>query len=616
MIAGIFLRNIKTYSAIRYIPLALEDGFCGIIGKNGVGKSTVLESIDYFFNEKSEWNCHVNAAKSGEDAVYIVPVFIVKREEIGTSGIAEYSESIWDVVPSSVNAAHRQVCQRFCEHRDIIKEYYPKDEYYILPIGIYKNSTLCGSIFESLQSYIDAEASISKCLAEIKNKYEYIYLPKDIDPGKLIRLETDELQRALGMTLHDVVTAIFAPKSVGELNRKLLEFTKKLSETLGEYEYKSPKQRQETIRKNNIYTLIIEDFFVKRKLHKKINGKALDISALSSGEKQQSIIDLYCSIISSSRKSAKKLIVGIDEPEASLHVSACFDQFEKLHNLKFSCEQILFTAHWYGFIPTIECGSILNINQQDDGHHFTIFAAQKYREDIKSKRISSLPIDISLKGLSDLTQAIITSVTVNDPYNWLICEGLSDKIYLDHYLVNLKTSKKLRIIPAGGSGEIERIFNYLKSFFEDTAIKPDIKGKVFFLTDTDSHFNRIAPASNKNLCFKRLQKTERSIALINQERTESIPTVIEDSINGKILKMALKKLSESHAEIDFIDDALADEKSAYIALNLRPSDQTKLEQFLKKKGMKTLLARTYVEISRELTKAKPRWIHEIQKYFE
>ncbi|WP_417655711.1 hypothetical protein, partial [Pseudoalteromonas atlantica] len=51
MIIGAFLRYYKTYQGINYIPITDEDKFCGLVGDNGIGKSSVLESLDTFFNE-------------------------------------------------------------------------------------------------------------------------------------------------------------------------------------------------------------------------------------------------------------------------------------------------------------------------------------------------------------------------------------------------------------------------------------------------------------------------------------------------------------------------------------------------------------------------------------
>ncbi|EAS5601021.1 hypothetical protein D9R73_23665, partial [Salmonella enterica] len=55
MIIGLFLRYFKTYGGNNYIPLSSGSNFCGLIGNNGIGKSSVLESLDSFFNSKN-WN--------------------------------------------------------------------------------------------------------------------------------------------------------------------------------------------------------------------------------------------------------------------------------------------------------------------------------------------------------------------------------------------------------------------------------------------------------------------------------------------------------------------------------------------------------------------------------
>lgn len=65
MIAGVFLRNYKTYQGINYVPITDEDKFCGLVGDNGIGKSSVLESLDTFFNGKP-WNFNTVTKKSGK----------------------------------------------------------------------------------------------------------------------------------------------------------------------------------------------------------------------------------------------------------------------------------------------------------------------------------------------------------------------------------------------------------------------------------------------------------------------------------------------------------------------------------------------------------------------
>lgn len=53
MILAVILRNYKCYKGISFIPLRqnIHQNMNMIIGDNGVGKSSVLESMDTFFND-------------------------------------------------------------------------------------------------------------------------------------------------------------------------------------------------------------------------------------------------------------------------------------------------------------------------------------------------------------------------------------------------------------------------------------------------------------------------------------------------------------------------------------------------------------------------------------
>ena len=62
-------------------------------------------------------------------------------------------------------------------------------------------------------------------------------------------------------------------------------------------------------KKNEIYSLIIQSFFSTRKLNKKVNGKWIEISSLSSGEKQKAVIDVAYKLIANQDKN-KNLILS------------------------------------------------------------------------------------------------------------------------------------------------------------------------------------------------------------------------------------------------------------------------------------------------------------------
>jgi ABC-type Mn2+/Zn2+ transport system ATPase subunit len=52
MLIGIFLRHIKAYKNINFIPVGSKYNFVSYLGENGVGKSSILQTMDSFFNEE------------------------------------------------------------------------------------------------------------------------------------------------------------------------------------------------------------------------------------------------------------------------------------------------------------------------------------------------------------------------------------------------------------------------------------------------------------------------------------------------------------------------------------------------------------------------------------
>jgi predicted ATP-dependent endonuclease of OLD family len=506
MIIGTILRNFKTYNGINYVPISHGPNFCGLVGNNGIGKSSVLEALDSFFNGKT-WNYNIVTRKSGFTTTrpHIVPIFLVEKTSISSDNIdvAEVLSSFaWEVEESDILSQNRNQFKTFSIQREILKRDFDSDKYFLLPLGnaydnvpslSFFNTKKLGELVvpdfdKTLQQIPDEDLSVyQNLLGELKVLFEFIYIPKDIDPENFTQLETREIQSLMGETLNEIVEKCVPQGKIQEINTSLNKFIDSVSDILEEYAFRTGGERQVNLRKHDVYKLIVEAYFKIRKLHKKEGAHWLEMSSLSSGEKQKAIIELAYHFLKSYRTDTQHIILGIDEPESSLHMSACYDQFNKLFEVSLLCKQLIFTTHWYGFIPTVEDGCVSVISKNEKEHIFDLVDICSYRETVKQSIKTSkgkLPYDIRLKSINDFTQSVVTSILTDEPYNWLICEGSSEKIYFESYFADIKKEKKLRIIPVGGASEIKRIYNNLQVAYED--FKKEIQGKVVLISDTDA----------------------------------------------------------------------------------------------------------------------------------
>ena len=345
------------------------------------------------------------------------------------------------------------------------------------------------------------------------------------------------------------------------------------------------------------------------------------MSILSSGEKQKAIIEIAYHFLKSYRKDTQKIILAIDEPESSLHMSACYDQFSKLYEISLLCRQLLFTTHWYGFIPTIEDGGVSVISKKDGGHLFDLVSVSSYRESVKQTIRTSkgkLPYDIRLKSINDFVQSVVTSILTNEPYNWLICEGTSEKIYFEKYFADIKKEKKLRIIPVGGATEIKRIYNNLQVAYED--FRKDIQGKVILISDTDTELVSYPTKDDfKNLiCYRivNVEKDKKTLLVKIDSNPVSPKTEIEDALNGKLFYETLLEFKADFLELDNVLKDIVNplEEASYFSLDLSPSKQKILENFFDTGNNKFDFAKKYSSKINDTYKI-PDWIDDIKKLY-
>lgn len=646
MIISIFLRHFKIYKGINYLPISEGVGFSSIIGENGCGKSSILEALDFCFNKKgaTDWPIN-NEAKSdgisGDNFPFIVPVFLIQKDKLRKENKSDAEQfnnakSLSDFLWKTTIKAKGKFYDDFYKHRDELSNIYNPEEYFLLFVGKKYNDpgVYFGSFHNQLtfindkphETYEDAELQrFFKGFYEyINSHYSYIYIPVETDVQTYTKLETQDMQKLMDKNIQREIEKAITTKTINQINKDLDKFVKEIEEVLEIYHYKGHFKNNLTM--PDLVSKIIEAYFSIKVLNKKVeNSKSIPVTELSSGEKRKALIDVAYSFLRKNNDRESNIILAIDEPEASLHISNCYEQFDKLLRISKENHQILVSTHWYGFLPIITNGSATAITKNSKNEvSFKFLNLYNYRENILHSRKhhkGPLPIDYNIKSYNDLVQSIIISVMQNNPYYWIICEGQSEKIYFDYYFQEEIEEKNLRILPVGGFKEVKKIYSYLTIPIKD----PDYKviGKVFCLIDTDKERIEVPEyTKDKNLLFERLvlRKDESILVDVNNVLMNP-PTEIEDCLNPIIFYHTLQEFSNNYELVSdlFLKKELQiEEKYSADFFDVTKKEKDVIKSFFDdNEGFnKILFAKKYIELAqkpffKELTKLD--WIEDIKK---
>ncbi|MGZ7459888.1 AAA family ATPase [Pseudomonas sp. Ma2-10] len=639
MIVGLFIRNFKTYQNINYIPLSKGKLFSAIVGENGAGKSSILEALNSFFNG-SEWNYN-HIVSNGFDTrePFICPVFLFEKGRVPASfkhdlALEAASEQVWGAKSQNFNSANKKIAVQFCEHRDhLILEGYDSSSHYLFPVGLLKRgvgspSETYFSIFETHEDFwgdkfitLVGKPAGDSILQLVQEAYNYVYLPSEIDFQSYTKIEGRTIQALLGRKLDSIVRTFINTKTINDINRDLTAFLNEIAVVLDGYEYKKPSKKQTLFNHSHFTEKVIEAFFDSKILTKIDGGNSTPVNHLSSGEKRKALIDVARGfLLRAEQTGPQQVILGIDEPELSLHVSSCFEQFEKLREIAEANVQTIITTHWYGFMPIVSNGVAVYVSKSDLSRAIPLIDLRCFRDDIKllkEKTKGMLPSNIELKGMNDLVQSIIASVTGAD-YRWIICEGSSDKIYLEHYFS--ADDKRPYILPVGAAKNVKKMFNYIVMALEGN--RDDINGRVLFLLDTDKDFEKFECTDGiENLRIRRLlnSSSEKKTTLVQTTSSTFFPpTEIEDTLDAKAFLDTLNFFKKDELyELDF--ESFSEEFKVMdatlpsgLALNLRDSDKEVLEKLFDISGFKIKFALQYAELA--VVEECPQWITEIKSF--
>ncbi|AKE25860.1 MULTISPECIES: AAA family ATPase [Bacillus] len=554
MIVGLLCRHYKIYQGLNFIPICndYENPFTLFIGNNAVGKSSVLESLNTFFNN-GYWN-RTKSTKS--DEAFIAPVFLIRKDEIKENIDEEYyqvllnlSNYFWEVTEeANGNLRNNEVFEKFFQFRDELKYRYGKDTYlfFILGLDYTEKSKVYYSTFTTHLDNSLNESGIDcrdiMIINAIREYYSYIYIPVESITSEIIKIENKEMQDLMSTDILYEIDNILNEKTFTKkngttrkvslmeyLNTNLDDYMNTINQTIGlideSYAYKVEHDYKKNLKPSDVRNRILEAYFSIRTLKK----DKKEIYELSSGEQRIALIDIATAFLQNkSDNNKRKTILAIDEPENSLHITKAFGQFDRLYNLV-GKNQLLLTTHWYGSLPITSIGNVQHLDvktERENKVYINTFDLNNYFE----KR-GSLPEDIQMKSYFDLTSSILSSIR-SDQCNWIICEGSDDKLYLSHYLNEVEN---LRLLSVGGCGNVIKVYRYLFTPFLEKDEKRAIESKVLCLIDTDDimHDLEISSDIKGKLKLARIQP-ERNGTIKLQAVSKSgyySPTEMEDCLS-------------------------------------------------------------------------------------
>jgi predicted ATP-dependent endonuclease of OLD family len=692
MLIGLALRNYKTYQNINFIPVVsqLDTSFTAYVGANGIGKSSILEALDSYFNDRP-WNINRAWHKSSKKDVipFIAPLLLINKEDPlfdFNDNEKKFLDALSDILWNR-DAHHswndfiayvKKIKESVCKENKKIEDYW----LLMIPISRNANGSIDVDFFNTAKDIhqglentakdidqgleegieksdskfdFDSNSKSKSVLKKLKEKVHYIYLPVEADEKELTQLTTVGIQKLIKTDLPTKIKKLldekkFDKQSILDLvNRDIASFMDSIKENLSDgYTYSAGKGKPSKLTSSKLVDTIIEKSLLSNPIRyeKKLkNGEdtSLEFEQMSAGEKRKALIEVYSSLLAmpvdQESQSNSKIIIGIDEPEASLHMSACYSQFEKLFQMSKDA-QILLTTHWYGFLPVIQKGQVHFLSKKDTAEEGTKFKSvmafhthslESFAESIRQINGKEV-FEYSLKSYTDLRQSILCSLLEEEGkyYNWVICEGTSDKIYLDTFFEAMFPKNNVKVLPVGG------IDNVLKKMYTPLCYEiklnkdhPDLKGKVFCLVDTDENASSTSENSpqafqSKNIFMKKIFVTsdQNSDAIVKLEdifKPLNGVTVIEDALNPQVFIKTIEAMDEFK---DFVpkfkdkdNDLNKDAQASRHAFNLRPADYKLFKDILFDKtndSIKVKFAKKYCEIAKECTDTPwPDWMNQI-----
>ena len=274
MLVGLYLRHIKTYKNIHYIPIG-NHNFVNYLGRNGSGKSSIIEALDTFFNGNREYLTNNTAYFSkSSNSPYCVPIFLIDKTKITSrnkNAFATLSDLFWNMDEKEITNVNRKTgseVREFFKLRESLIKF--KDTHFLIMLGETSYKDVCMPFFENYDKFRekigynqqelqrendfadaksineideikDIEDNFGKFLNEnfksvldkIKKVYSYVYIPVESSVEDITKIETISMQKLVGKTLKDEIMQLLnSTKFEEEINKKLNSYVEDIEKKI------------------------------------------------------------------------------------------------------------------------------------------------------------------------------------------------------------------------------------------------------------------------------------------------------------------------------------------------------------------------------------------------
>lgn len=450
--------------------------------------------------------------------------------------------------------------------------------------------------------------------------YKYIYFRVEENPYETLHLENMSFQRLMNKDILADIEEVLNSKNpetrmsvIQSINDNLSEYLDNINAILqntGEnFRFTYKRNQPNKITARHLREIVISRFLSVRTL----KSESKDLQDLSSGEQRQALIKVASTFIKDTKDNLTgELILAIDEPENSLHIKNLYHQFNSLISLHQYC-QVIMTTHWYGILPILNQESLHIVQKRQSREksntiEISSYLAEHFFGNKMNYRVEDAA-NILVKSYFDLTNSIVMMARLGT--NFIICEGLTDKRYLEYYLdLQNRHTDNLHIIALGGIANVVKLYKYLYLALSDiTSLKKESDadfGKILCITDLDDY----QPDLDVPSCLKDKGESILSIRKIVYDSKEKKSSLLEYSASGNYERIEIEDSLHPEHLFKVLKDILQEEeKTSSLAKKLRFNTKrihahSKVDDELDSIFNKENLSRDEIQIVNSLFKKK------------